>query len=243
MRELSTGCYDRAAMALVERSFYERQGAEALAMGREFDCSMESTNAAVSAMTQRYTDEFASVLDVGCGANLAYDLPLVAAGKRVVGVDFALNFLRLAPADRHGVDLAQADALRLPFRGNSFDAVICSETVEHVDDDRGAISEIARILKPAGLLFFTVPTLWSAARIIEMMKTRNLTIRLMEGHVREYSPRAVRKLLSPHFAIEAWYPVGCGWTGPVGKRIESLIQSGLLRRFSKSVAVVARKTR
>jgi len=35
-------------------------------------------------------------------------------------------------------------------------------------------------LKPAGLLFFTVPTLWSAARIIDMMKTRNLTIRLME---------------------------------------------------------------
>ncbi len=228
-------------MALVERSFYERQGAEALLTGSAFDCSMESTNEAVIAMTQRYADEFASVLDVGCGANLAYDLPLVAAGKRVIGVDFALNFLRLTPSDRHGIHLAQADALRLPFRGSSFDAVICSETVEHIEDDRGAIREIARILKPAGLLFFTVPTLWSAARIIDMVKRRDLRVRLMEGHVREYSPRAVRKLLSPQFAIEAWYPVGCGWTGPVGKRIENLIQSGLLRRFSKSVAVVARK--
>ena len=87
-------------MGLMDRSFYERQGAEALATGREFDCSMESTNEAVIAMMRHYADEFTSVLDVGCGANLAYDLPLVAAGKRVVGVDFALNFLRLTPSDR-----------------------------------------------------------------------------------------------------------------------------------------------
>ena len=228
-------------MGLVDRSFYERQGAEALAAGAGFDCSMRSTNDVVRAMVKRYEREFVSVLDVGCGANLVYDLPLAAAGKRVIGVDFALNFLRLIPAERQGVQLAQADALRLPFRDGSFDAAICSETVEHIDDDGGVVAEVARVVKRAGLLFFTVPNLWSAARLTEMVKQRDFTVRLMEGHVREYSPRQVARLLSPWFQIERRFPVGSGWTGPIGGKIDWLIDRGILRRFSKSVAVVARK--
>jgi len=228
-------------MAIVDRGFYERQGAEALATGSGIDCSMQSTNDAVSAMVKCYEREFVSVLDVGCGANLVYDLPLAAAGKRVIGVDFALNFLRLIPAERQCVQLAQADALRLPFPNGSFDAAICSETVEHIDDDRGVIAEIARVLNRAGLLFFTVPNLWSAARITDMMKHRDFTVRLMEGHVREYSPRQVARLLSPWFQIERRFPVGSGWTGQIGGNIDRLIACGLLRRFSKSVAVAARK--
>jgi SAM-dependent methyltransferase len=228
-------------MGFVDRSFYERQGAEALAAGSEFDCSMQSTNDAVLAMLNCYEREFISVLDVGCGANLVYDIPLAAAGRRVIGVDFALNFLRLIPSERQGVHLAQADALQLPFRECSFDAAICSETAEHIDADQDLICEIARVLKPAGLLFFTVPNLWSAARITEMVKQRDLTIRLMEGHVREYSPKEVADLLSPLFRIERRFPVGSGWTGKIGGKIERLIYLGVLRRFSKSVAVVARK--
>ena len=228
-------------MAFVDRSFYERQGAEALAAGTELDCSMQSTNDAVIAMLNCYEHEFISVVDVGCGANLVYDIPLAAAGKRVIGVDFALNFLRLIPSERRGVQVAQADALQLPFRDCSFDAAICSETAEHINDAQGVISQIARILKHAGLLFFTVPNLWSAARIIEMIKQRDFAIRLMEGHVREYSPRQVADLLSPWFQIERRFPVGSGWSGKIGGKIERLIHLGILRRFSKSIAVVARK--
>jgi SAM-dependent methyltransferase len=228
-------------MAFVDRDFYERQGAEALAAGTEHDCSMESTNAAVNSMLNCYKHEFTSVVDVGCGANLVYDIPLAASGKRVIGVDFALNFLRLIPSDRRGVQVAQADALQLPFRDCSFDAAICSETAEHINDDQGVISEIARVLKQAGLLFFTVPNLWSAARIIGMIKQRDFTIRLMEGHVREYSPRQVANLLSPWFQIERRFPVGPGWSGKIGGKIERLIRLGVLRRFSSTIAVVARK--
>ena len=47
-------------MGLVERSFYERQGAERSAAGRAFDCSMETTNGAVIAITEHYASEFAA---------------------------------------------------------------------------------------------------------------------------------------------------------------------------------------
>jgi len=101
--------------------------------------------------------------------------------------------------------------------------------------------EIARVLKPGGLLFFTVPNLWNAGRIVSMIKARDFKVRLGEHHIREYSPRQVDSLLSPWFLIERRYAVGFGWKGPLGGTIERMVSLGVLRRFSSSIAVVTRK--
>jgi SAM-dependent methyltransferase len=103
------------------------------------------------------------------------------------------------------------------------------------------VQEIARVLKSGGILFFTVPNLWNADRIIKMVKARDFTVRLVEHHLREYSPRQVNRLLSPWFMIERRYTVGFGWKGPLGGAIERLVVLGLLRRFCMSIAVVAKK--
>ena len=47
---------------------------------------------------------------------------------------------------------------RLPFAAERFDRVICSEVLEHVDDPRGCVAELARVLRPQGLLAVSVPT-------------------------------------------------------------------------------------
>jgi len=224
-----------------DRSYYERQGAEALAAQSAFHCSEDSVVTAVSEMVTPYLDEFDTVLDVGCGANLAYDFAIARQGKQVYGVDFTMNFLRLAPKDRLGIFLAQADALELPFRDGAFGAVICSETIEHIPDESATIAEIARVLRPNGLLFVTVPNLWNAHRLIRIVRTRDFTIQLMEGHVREYSPRRLRRLLARRFAIERNVSVGFGWTGRYGGPLERLLKLPGFRRFCKSIAVVARR--
>ncbi|MDY6917079.1 MAG: class I SAM-dependent methyltransferase [Chloroflexota bacterium] len=51
-----------------------------------------------------------------------------------------------------------ADALRLPFKDDCFDKIICSEVLEHVQDEEQGIREFVRVLKPGGLLAVTVPT-------------------------------------------------------------------------------------
>ena len=51
----------------------------------------------------------------------------------------------------------------------------------------------------------------------------------------------MRRLLSPWFMIESHYAVGFGRKGPLGGTIERMIYLGLLRRFSGSIAVVAKK--
>jgi SAM-dependent methyltransferase len=52
------------------------------------------------------------------------------------------------------------DALMLPFGSSTFDRVIAAEVLEHIPDDRMAISELARVLKPGGTMAVTVPRWW-----------------------------------------------------------------------------------
>jgi 2-polyprenyl-3-methyl-5-hydroxy-6-metoxy-1,4-benzoquinol methylase len=223
------------------REYYEEQGLAVQNAGGTISCSEKPNVDVVVRMATEHVSDFQSVLDVGCGANLLYDEALASLGKQVVGVDFTFNFLKLAPANT-SVNLIQGDAANLPFSDEAFDAVICSETVEHIPDDRSVIHELARVLRPGGLLFFTVPNLWNAARIIEMVKHVSTRIHLMEGHLREYSLKQVSHLLKGKFAIQKVYPVGFGWSGSrFGGRIERLIAQGSLSRLSRSIAVSARK--
>ena len=161
-------------------------------------------------------------------------------GKRPICIDFALNFLRLAPIDAR-MRLVQADATALPFADSSFDGVICSETIEHIPHDNKVIKEIARVLRPRGVFVVTVPNLWNAARLLDMVKRRDFTVRMMAGHLREYTPRHLRSLLHPYFAVEEWLPVAFEWTGKVGGPIDWLVRVGIFKRFSKSIAFAARR--
>lgn len=117
-----------------------------------------------------------TVLDAGCGQG-RHSLELLRNGCRALAVDLNPADLRytryLLTALAHGLSNAadttsaggggshavlQANALRLPFSGAAFDRVLCSEVLEHVGNPAQAAGELARVLKPAGLLAVSVPT-------------------------------------------------------------------------------------
>jgi SAM-dependent methyltransferase len=58
---------------------------------------------------------------------------------------------------RHIPELIAADLTNLPFEDGDFDAVICSHVLEHVPDDRRAMSEMRRVLAPGGVALLMVP--------------------------------------------------------------------------------------
>lgn len=128
----------------------------------------------------------ARVLDVGCGDG-RHIAAAAARGCRAVGVDYDPGELAKARS-RAGslrIDLIAADATRLPFRDTAFDAVICTETLEHLPDDRGAIAEIARVLRPGGLLHGAVPSHFTETLYWALSPGyRNAP----GGHVRIYRP-------------------------------------------------------
>ncbi len=94
----------------------------------------------------------ASVLDVCCGTG---DLALAAnkVGGHVVACDFSGQMLAVAQR-RAGPKSAfvQADALALPFKGGSFDAVTIGYGLRNLADFSGGLSELIRVLKPGGQL-------------------------------------------------------------------------------------------
>jgi SAM-dependent methyltransferase len=105
------------------------------------------------------------LLDLGAGGGRhaygAFDL-----GARVVALDYSeadakdCGALLAALVEEKGTGDATAlcgDALHLPFPDATFDRVICSEVLEHVPDDRRAMTEIRRILRPGGTAAVTVP--------------------------------------------------------------------------------------
>ncbi len=63
--------------------------------------------------------------------------------------------------------LMSFDLLQLPFRGDSFDVVLCSHVLEHVSDDRRALRELLRIMKPDGWAILQVPLAAALERTLE----------------------------------------------------------------------------
>jgi ubiquinone/menaquinone biosynthesis C-methylase UbiE len=91
------------------------------------------------------------ILDVGCGSGLfAVRLRHELDGAQVVGCDFSHGMLRQAAAHAPHVPWIQGDALRLPFRNTSFDAVVSTEAFHWFPDQAAAAAEFFRVLAPGG---------------------------------------------------------------------------------------------
>lgn len=123
------------------------------------------------------------ILDIGCGTG-AMSIRLQGWG-RVVSADFsplALQFSR-----RRGLThLAGADAMHLPFASERFDVLVAMDMLEHLPDDRAALCEFHRVLKPGGRMFAMVPAyphLWSEHDVALMHHRRYLRREFAERFV------------------------------------------------------------
>jgi ubiquinone/menaquinone biosynthesis C-methylase UbiE len=108
------------------------------------------------------------ILDIGCGSGRhtchAYrfdDVLAVGADLNFDDVIEAKKQLKLLEAlGEHGNGhwvLSVADVRSLPFKNNFFDVVICAEVMEHIPEDRLAVREVIRVLKPGNTLVVSVP--------------------------------------------------------------------------------------
>jgi ubiquinone/menaquinone biosynthesis C-methylase UbiE len=90
------------------------------------------------------------VLDVGCGTGLA-SRPLIEGDMRVTGVDPSEPMLERARARFPNATWKVGKAEKLPVDSASFDAVICAQTIHHVDR-KAALAEMIRAIKPGGIV-------------------------------------------------------------------------------------------
>ena len=97
------------------------------------------------------------VLDLGCGAG-TLTAALASAAPAVIGADVAEAAIRRARARNPGPEFVRV-ALDgpLPFADGAFDLVVSSEVIEHVADTARWLSEVRRVLDPAGRLLLSTP--------------------------------------------------------------------------------------
>ena len=100
------------------------------------------------------------ILDLACGSGDVAEMLQKALPKaQIVGLDFSRSLLTQAK-DRGIAELAEADALKLPFADESFDAVTIAFGLRNFSDRQAGMREIARVLKKGavfGLLEFSPP--------------------------------------------------------------------------------------
>jgi demethylmenaquinone methyltransferase/2-methoxy-6-polyprenyl-1,4-benzoquinol methylase len=92
-----------------------------------------------------------TVLDIAAGTGTSSE-PFADAGVNVVPADFSLGMLAVGNRRRPDLAFTAADALRLPFAADSFEAVTMSFGLRNVVGTRDALEEFLRVTKPGGCL-------------------------------------------------------------------------------------------
>ena len=95
------------------------------------------------------------VLDAGAGQG-TMSARLEQLGYEVTSTDVSGAVVEIL-RERLSGSVAEASVTDLPFGDESFDGAVLGEVLEHVEDDRGALAEVARVLRPGGVLALSVP--------------------------------------------------------------------------------------
>ena len=132
------------------------------------------------------------ILDIASGTGYGSDI-LSDGAELVVACDDDLLALKESKVNyvRANLVFLQSQGESLPIKTGSFEAVVSLETVEHIRDDQGFISEIHRVLVPGGLLALTTPF-----QEAHCDQPRN------PHHLREYSVDSLAKIIEPFFDIQ-----------------------------------------
>jgi 2-polyprenyl-3-methyl-5-hydroxy-6-metoxy-1,4-benzoquinol methylase len=121
------------------------------------------------------------VLELGCGAGILAR-KLLEFGNTVTALDISEVAIAQLPKEIKGVVSTLPD---IPFSDDSFDVVVATEILEHINDDQACVMEAVRVLRPGGRAYFAVPN-------------DCLGPEEEPEHVRKYTQETLEALLSPY---------------------------------------------
>lgn len=97
-----------------------------------------------------------NILDAGCGEGFTmYNLVKNKIGQTVTGIEFSYEAIALGNKLFPTLDIKQGSAYGLPYKDNSFDLVVCTEVLEHLDNPKQGLKEALRVTTRYAI--FSVP--------------------------------------------------------------------------------------
>lgn len=142
------------------------------------------------------------VLEIGCGNGATLE-DLQKRGYECEGVEI-FDDARMTAMER-GVSVTAARAEKLPYPDASFDIVLMLDVLEHIEDDRAALTEARRVLKKDGLIVLFVPafmSLWGRQDEISQHKRRYTKTTLLQR-----MPSSFRILRTGYFNFFLFFPI------------------------------------
>jgi SAM-dependent methyltransferase len=166
------------------------------------------------------------VLECGCGAGRFTEV-LLGAGAHVTSIDLSTavdaNVLNFPVNETHRI--AQADIMKLPFKQQSFDVVLCLGVIQHTPDPEATIARLYEYVAPGGMLVidhytYAIGRYTKSAPLFRMVLKRmppQKSIRITERLVDVFLPwhkrvahnrlgRAIVHRISPVLSFHAMYP-------------------------------------
>jgi ubiquinone/menaquinone biosynthesis C-methylase UbiE len=136
------------------------------------------------------------ILEMGSGIS-----PVMTKTHHIVYTDLSFDAIQILRNTLSKGWYVIADGTKLPFKADVFSHTICSEVLEHIQDDTEAIKELARVMKPVGRLIITFPhrKFYFAIDDRFVGHYRRYEISEMENKLKKYGlkPISIKKILGP----------------------------------------------
>jgi 2-polyprenyl-3-methyl-5-hydroxy-6-metoxy-1,4-benzoquinol methylase len=143
-----------------------------------------------------------SILDVGCGEGIVTERLANTTGAPTVGVDLGDDVLQghWRRRERDRLSFRAASAYDLPFADRDFDCVCALEVLEHLEQPRQALSELARVARRTLLVSVPREPIWRVSHLLAGRDVRSFGN--TPGHINHWSSKAFTRLVSEFAEIE-----------------------------------------
>jgi len=135
-----------------------------------------------------------TILDAGCGEGFTMNkLVNLKIGKKIEGVEYSEDSIRYGKKLFPKLMIKQGSVYDLPYKNNSFDLIICTEVLEHLEEPSKALQEMLRVTKK--YLIVSVPN-EPLFRLSNFLRGKNFKrLGNDEGHINHWTSWGFKKLL------------------------------------------------
>ena len=137
-----------------------------------------------------------SVLDVGCASGyMTNKISRILLKSKIYAIDAYKDAVDFGKRKYPHIKFKVADAHKLPFQANSFDLVVCYETIEHVSNPMKMLKEMQRVLKKDGVAVVAMDSGNLLFRIVWFIWENTKGKVWQKAHLHPFEHRDLEKLI------------------------------------------------